>query len=869
MDSSSAASSPAPNPKLGPENTLYDPLPTPTSIRVLLLAPSKTEDEELCCYFFPCDLDKDRAVDPSIPRPFKSLSHVETPGLGDGDTRKRFSLHVDMYNEEIGRGTIKTLVHRRKEASKKEEEPATSHNNVEHTVSEVTDSLVTSTESERKATVNEYFENFSRLSENETVSDRHQSILRSFVVSYLYRMFVEGSEQDKKDWIRREKGFKLWRAKFIAAEMTGKNNPPDLLNDEDWDFLQVAKKAFWEDSFKTELHPFQRFTALSYVWGSPDAPKSIFVDGTRFWVTQNLYDALKSLRRPYEASAFWIDAICINQNDLDEKRLQIGLMRRIYRQADEVLAYIPQTPEDNQSFNKLMGMILRADEKCREVLASGPVPVEKPDEADVTTLFEGPSLKLYKVDGPVKPTGSCIEDHGLPDENDPIWDCWRRFFASPYFQRIWILQEYALAQKLSFQLGRAKGNSDVLLIVLNSIDERSRRLNSKYLSCDDPELTSKAYGGWIGFKQMAMRRVFTRADIYGSKRMEQSLVELLPTGLTLKATDPRDKIYGLLGLVSDTDEFIDLVSYEDSDAYPEIYRRFTNRFIERGDIIPILRMACQTQNHAQMPSWVPDWSASISCNAISVNYNFRAGGDEPMSFQTLPQCPDQLHITGYLDSSVTFMTDALRPRRQSTAMGAGQDSRHDLMENVLTSWDQLCAHLGHTRTSKTDVFFDIFDCMTMQLRNFRAEDKTNHLDAEKYSEDFQNFMVFVGRMMEYETSGDRAKYLQDSSMAYSIENMDENEHNFIVMMETNSLMRRFCYIGAGDQIALVPEHTEIGDVIAVVRGGPVPLVLRRMPEGVVDGSAAYELIGDAYVPGMMRGEVVKKEGFEWNQIVLL
>lgn len=138
-----------------------------------------------------------------------------------------------------------------------------------------------------------------------------------------------------------------------------------------------------------------------------------------------------------------------------------------------------------------------------------------------------------------------------------------------------------------------------------SVDNMSRRLNSKYLSCDDPGLSSAAYRGWIGFNQMAMQRVFTRSDVYKSKTREQSLIELLPTGLSLDATDSRDKIYGLLGLVSDADEFIDLVSYKESDAYPEIYRRFTNRFIERGDIISILRLACRTRNHVQMPSWVP------------------------------------------------------------------------------------------------------------------------------------------------------------------------------------------------------------------------------------------------------------------------
>lgn len=262
-----------------------------------------------------------------------------------------------------------------------------------------------------------------------------------------------------------------------------------------------------------------------------------------------------------------------------------------------------------------------------------------------------------------------------------------------------------------------------------------------------------------------------------------------------------------------------------------------------------------------------DWSASLSYNAISGYHRFHAGGDEPLSFQTVPQCSDQLHMAGYLDSAVTFMTDALLPRRQFTTMGAGRDSRHDLLENVLTIWDQLCRHLGHSRLSNTYVFFYLFDCLTMQLQKFKDKGKLD--DDDNQMKDFKNFMVFTTRMMEYETSGDRTKYLEDNRMAYSVENMNEDEHNFIVKMEENSTRRRFCILGAEKQIALVPEHTVLGDVIAIVKGGPVPLVLRQMPEGVVDGSAAYELIGDAYIPGMMLGEVMQKEGFAWNRIVLL
>ncbi|KAJ8127487.1 hypothetical protein O1611_g6149 [Lasiodiplodia mahajangana] len=82
--------------------------------------------------------------------------------------------------------------------------------------------------------------------------------------------------------------------------------------------------------------------ALSYVWGTEMPRENIFVDLQIFPVTGNLFEILRSLRHPNTARTIWIDAICINQSDSDEKTRQVRLMRDIYSQTQKTVIYLTE-----------------------------------------------------------------------------------------------------------------------------------------------------------------------------------------------------------------------------------------------------------------------------------------------------------------------------------------------------------------------------------------------------------------------------------------------------------------------------------------------------------------------------------------------
>ncbi|KAF4622767.1 hypothetical protein G7Y89_g14257 [Cudoniella acicularis] len=85
---------------------------------------------------------------------------------------------------------------------------------------------------------------------------------------------------------------------------------------------------------------YRQYTALSYVWGNPTKTKTVFVDGAPFQATINLAAALDDLRDESQPLRLWVDAICIDQNNIPERNLQVGLMGDIYSLAQGTVVYL-------------------------------------------------------------------------------------------------------------------------------------------------------------------------------------------------------------------------------------------------------------------------------------------------------------------------------------------------------------------------------------------------------------------------------------------------------------------------------------------------------------------------------------------------
>ena len=82
------------------------------------------------------------------------------------------------------------------------------------------------------------------------------------------------------------------------------------------------------------------YEALSYMWGPPQPKQLIELNGKNCEVGENLWQALVHLRHQIDPRHLWVDALCINQLDVQERNHQVAQMGEIYRQATRVVAWL-------------------------------------------------------------------------------------------------------------------------------------------------------------------------------------------------------------------------------------------------------------------------------------------------------------------------------------------------------------------------------------------------------------------------------------------------------------------------------------------------------------------------------------------------
>jgi hypothetical protein len=324
------------------------------------------------------------------------------------------------------------------------------------------------------------------------------------------------------------------------------------------------------------------YNCLSYTWGSPLPPGSpdaaryemdlaagsqstILVDGKELTVTRNLYEALQQLQKsdPMRLSCIWIDAICIDQRDpegLVERERQVAMMDRIYANSEVVLVWLGQAAEDEAH------LVISTLQDLARVSVN--------------------TLELALMDGAL----DVLDPHtyarlAIAPITLNTWQHLQLFFHRTWFQRAWTHQEAALGKKLCFHLGSHALHTGreleraIMLIyrlgvlfsdlyssppgivvsirqpdVCLQVTEETCMVWNTIQSIMQFRRESKALGTEHRFASRDVKAypspmTATREYAGNPQAWKAFRTHILHKGRRKKASDPRDKIYAMLGLL--------------------------------------------------------------------------------------------------------------------------------------------------------------------------------------------------------------------------------------------------------------------------------------------------------------------------------
>ncbi|PMD29685.1 hypothetical protein L207DRAFT_520774 [Hyaloscypha variabilis F] len=329
-------------------------------------------------------------------------------------------------------------------------------------------------------------------------------------------------------------------------------------------------------------------------------------------VTVNLESALRRLREKFHLSThFWIDAVCINQEDDEEKTQQVSQMRDIFADAEFVMMWVG---EEDELTAFQFSMI--------EIWANYGVRV--PESSQLLEHEREPLLEVTEA----------IEDEGVNEEDvealllrtPEVPARMEKFFRRPYFTRSWIVQEVVVSR-------------DAMLVCGSFWIPFDRFIDACYaMGVHSPYRRLRGRGMMLEIINMELWQRRLRAEPDRSSDLD--LLYFLSIERDQEATDPRDKVFAFLGIADQTGGLPVAVDYTKS--VEEVYTAAARYMLEASDPLEVLSTVQGKWSELSMPSWVPDWSQRWrGCGSLNARWTptpFRAAGNTKA---ILVPCQDQ------------------------------------------------------------------------------------------------------------------------------------------------------------------------------------------------------------------------------------
>lgn len=568
--------------------------------------------------------------------------------------------------------------------------------------------------------------------------------------------------------------------------------------------LLVVLPGSGDDDIQCQLHQAslydktEPFEALSYTWGDEMCPRPILIDGTPVLATSNLEAALRCLRKPTERRTLWVDAVCINQKDLDEKLGQIKQMGLVYELAQRVVVWL------------------------------GPAA----DSSDLAMEFAGTLFNIWTKDHPT------ISGHEEMESNRIDWVpyadqlCTPRYAAEmvatakllmrSWWSRAWIVQEFLSNDSVLFHCGTSsKSLGPIRGLVgfwgwvygnqrLKDFQESFLNLNFArpyQLVNDLMHVRSELYDPDSGPRDQI-------ATLPGAGRRSASFLRALSITRGRGCQYPHDRIFSILGIV-DT-HIKDSINVDYKQSPEKLYSQVLKIYLGITNNLDIICNSQPTGASSSFPSWLPDWNLTRRA---------RIYGDESRTHNIPIKAAGTSRATAEVDDDGTL-----------TALG--------LRIGTITSvgWEEnfpLCA--TGTEGPGWWVFSESAPWFVQPL--LEGILKRDHESVQPL---LGGERVFAALLYEAHRSPKSGQEVLDSSSPL-VETWKKWSSLF-----GSTTWNRTVYITKEGHIGLALSTARPGDELCILFGCTAPVVLRRHDDG------SHTFIGDSFVHGIMDGEMMEE-----------
>lgn len=327
-----------------------------------------------------------------------------------------------------------------------------------------------------------------------------------------------------------------------------------------------------------------------------------------------------------------------------------------------------------------------------------------------------------------------------------------------------------------------------------------------------------------------------RCREYMKEQGEMDIAWLMRMGQVARVTDNRDRIYGLLGLMGDTMSQNIIPNY--NLRTHEIYALFTKSFVYTKKSLEILRLAGYDEDSVSGNTWVPSFHRRASSNPFNPPHS------KSSASRDIPCVVDLSRLDGLIECrGISFdVVDGVgvmhrRERLLWMSTNSGDVTLVQPRSDQNAYGERPSTLLWQTLTANRDVNGNAAPESYAELLRPRIDLSHGSLVyISEFVSSNAEFKVFGKRLADYFNSGATSKDNNSHLLSYDVANQARR-----------CLTSRKLITTAKGYLGLAPLYTKRGDVISILFGCSSPMILR--PVG-----AYYQLIGEAYVHGIMNGE---------------